>query len=297
MRVLVTGATGLIGSALCAALRARGDTAVPLRRGPRATDAPTWDPPAGHVDLAPAGDLDAVVHLAGATIGRRWTARYRQVLHASRVAATAQLVATLATLPVPPATFIAASASGVYGDRGDELLTEHSALGSGFLATLGRDWEAAATPLAEVGTRLVWARFGVVMAPAGGMLAQLRPLFRLGLGGRLGSGRQHMAWVALDDAVAVLLRLLDAPTLAGPFNVVAPEAVTNAEFTRAYAAVLHRPAPWAVPAWVLRLAMGEMADELLLGGQRVEPERLRAAGFAWRYPTLAAALAAAESSR
>ncbi|MEZ5064671.1 MAG: TIGR01777 family oxidoreductase [bacterium] len=290
MQIAISGANGLVGSAVVRAATARGDVVRRLvRREARAADEIAWNPAAGAVP----GDLagcDAVVHLAGAGIADRpWTRARRQVLVESRVDATRKLAESL--VPGGPATLVMASAVGYYGDRGAEVLSEQSAPGEGFLARLTRDWEAAAEPAREAGARVVPLRFGVILARDGGALARMLPAFRLGLGARLGSGEQFFPWVSLDDVVEVILRALDDATLTGPVNVVAPGSATNAEFTRTLAGVLHRPAFFVAPAWVLRLALDGLAEEGLLASQRVRPAALEAVGFPFRDPALRPALA------
>lgn len=301
MNVLLSGSHGLIGSALATRLTAEGHDVVPLVRstgtsagGSQAAAVP-WDPPQGTVDrdaLHRHGPYDAVVHLAGAGIGdHRWNAARRQEILASRVGSTRLLATLAAHLDPVPGVLVSASAVGWYGDRGDELLTEESAPGRGFLADLCRAWEAAAAP-ASGAMRVVYLRTGIVLARQGGALAKQLPLFRLGLGGRLGNGRQHMSWITLDDEVSVIRRALDDDRLVGPVNATAPSPVTNAEFTRALGRALRRPAVLAVPRPVLAAALGrEMAHELLLAGQRAVPARLTAAGHAFAHPDIDRALA------
>ncbi len=293
--ILVSGSHGLIGSALARALSSGGDRVVPLVR-PASAPTPqglVWDPAAGRVDAGGLEGLDAVVHLAGESIaGGRWTAARRDRIRRSRIDATALLAGTLARLARPPRVFVCASAVGYYGDRGDEVLHEDSGSGAGFLADLCRDWEAAASPARAAGIRVVYARSGTVLSTAGGMLPRVLPLFRLGLGGVLGSGAQYLSWIALADHIGALQYLLGADGIAGPVNLVAPHAVTNREFTRALGRALRRPTPLPVPAAALRLAFGRLADEALLASTRVEPARLLASGYRFRYPDLGAALAA-----
>jgi uncharacterized protein (TIGR01777 family) len=293
--ILVSGSHGLIGSALVRALSSGGDRVVPLVR-PASAPAPqglVWDPATGRIDAGGLEGLDAVVHLAGENIaGGRWTAARRDRIRRSRIDGTALLAGTLARLARPPRVFVCASAVGYYGDRGDEVLHEDSGSGAGFLADLCRDWEAAASPARAAGIRVVYARSGTVLSAAGGMLPRVLPLFRLGLGGVLGSGAQYLSWIALADHIGALQYILGADGIAGPVNLVAPHAVTNREFTRALGRALRRPTPLPVPAAALRLAFGRLADEALLASTRVEPARLLASGYRFRYPDLGAALAA-----
>lgn len=292
MHVLVTGSRGLLGSALVAALRDRGDRVVRLvRAGGAAPDEARWDPAAGSIDAAALEGLDAVVHLAGENLSAgRWTPERKARIRDSRVAGTGLLAAALARLSRPPRVLLAASAVGYYGDRGDEVLREDSAPGTGFLADLCRDWEAAAEPARRAGIRVVHLRSGVVLSTRGGALARLLPVFRLGLGGPLGAGRQYMSWISIHDWASAALHLLAAAGVAGPVNMVAPHPVTNAEFARALGRALSRPALVPVPAAALRAAFGEMADQALLAGARVEPARLLASGYAFRFPEVEAAL-------
>lgn len=292
MRVLITGASGLIGKAVGAALGRSGDEAIALVRGrPGAGPQPSWDPETGRIDAAALEGFDAVVHLAGENVsGGRWTPERKRRIRESRVVGTRLLAEALAGLQRPPAVLACASAIGYYGDRGDDMVDEESAPGEGFLAEVCREWEAAAEPARARGIRVAHLRFGLVLSGRGGALGRMLPLFRLGLGGRLGSGRQWMSWIALDDLVEVVLRVLREEAFSGPINVVAPRPVRNAGFTAALARVLKRPAVFPVPALLLRLALGEMADELLLASTRVDPMRLRHAGHRFRFEDIEAAL-------
>ncbi|MCO6005652.1 TIGR01777 family oxidoreductase [Actinoallomurus purpureus] len=291
MQIAITGSTGLIGSALVRALRGEGRTVLRLvRRRPADDDEVRWDP-FGEVDTASLEGVDAVVHLAGAGIGdRRWSACYRQEIRDSRVEGTRTLCRALAALDDRPSVLVSGSASGYYGDTGDRTVDEDDPVGEGFLAALCRDWEAATAPAAEAGIRVVLPRTGAVLAREGGVLGRLLPVFRAGLGGRLGNGRQWMSWISLVDQVAALRFLIDGP-LAGPVNLTAPEPVTNAAYTAAVGRALHRPTPIAVPPAVLRLALGGLADEGVLVSQRILPARLTASGFGFRHPDLGSALA------
>lgn len=294
MRILISGSTGLIGSAAVAALAADGHEIVRLVRGSARPGALAWDPEAGRIDAAALEGFDAVVHLAGESIaGGRWTAERKRRIRDSRVAGTELLAGALAQAKARPSVLVAASAIGFYGNRGSEELDEGSAMGEGFLAEVCRDWEASTRAALRAGIRVAHLRFGIVLSAKGGALAKMLLPFRLGLGGRVGDGRQWMSFVALDDAVAALRFALGHAGASGPLNVVAPEPVTNAEFARALGRVLHRPAVVPLPAFALRLALGEMADALLLSGARVLPRRLLAAGFRFRCPSADAALRAA----
>ena len=276
MKILMTGGGGLVGSALAPGMTAAG------HRVTRLSHSRPWPELAGH---------DAVVHLAGENIATgRWTPAKKARIRDSRVEMTRRLCEAVARLAPPPRVVIGASAIGYYGSRGDEVLREESAPGAGFLAEVCRDWEAATKPAADAGIRVVNLRFGVILSAAGGALAKMLPPFRLGAGGVLGDGRQWMSWIALDDALGVIARALTDETLRGPVNVVAPQPVTNREFTGTLARVLRRPAVFPVPAFVLRLALGEMADALLLSSQRVEPAKLAAAGYPFRFSKFEEAL-------
>lgn len=295
MRVAIGGAGGLIGSALDRALRHDGHEVIRLVRREAKTGEVHWDPAAGTLDAGALAGVDAVVNLAGAGIGdRRWTPARRRLLVSSRLDSTGVLAGALARLDPPPRVLCNASAIGIYGDRGDEVLGEQSEPGSGFLAELCRRWEAATRAASDAGIRTVLLRSGVVLSALGGALARQLPLFRLGLGGRLGPGRQWTSWVALEDEVAAIGFLLEHDEVSGPVNVVAPGPVRNADFTAALGRALRRPAVLAVPATALRLALGRgLVDEALLASQRVVPTVLQEAGYGFRYPDLDRALAAA----
>jgi uncharacterized protein (TIGR01777 family) len=300
MRIAITGSTGLIGTALVASLRADGHDVVRLVRGaPQGADQVRWDPRAADGGVAD-GALDGVtacVHLAGAGVGnRRWTAAYKNEIKASRVLGTRALSGVLARLSPRPAVLMCASAIGWYGSPGSAAVDESAPAGTGFLAGLVRDWEAAASPAREAGIRVVHARSGLVLARGGGLLGRMAPFARLGpvnLLPRFGNGRQIMTWIAMPDEIAAFRFLLDRDDISGPVNLTSPEAVSNAEFTAALAAAAgRRDLPWLrVPAPLLRLALGEASIELL-GSSRVVPARLLEAGFEFRYPTIRAALTA-----
>jgi uncharacterized protein (TIGR01777 family) len=290
-RLLLSGASGMVGSALRARL---GGTVIQLvRRAPQSSTELHWDPAAAVpiADTGPIEGLDAAIHLSGANLAaRRWTPAYRREINASRVDSTRALATLLAGLRRPPRAMLVASAVGIYGDRGDELLDENSAPGRGFLAGLCREWEAAAAPASAAGIRVVDMRFGVVLAPKAGALAKMLPLFRLGLGGRLGSGKQWISWISLTDLVSAALFLLESPTLRDAVNLTAPHPVTNSQFTRTLARLLHRPAMLPAPGFALRLALGPMADETLLSSTRALPRKLLDAGFRFAQPTIEEAL-------
>jgi len=291
---LLSGGSGMLGTALKRALAARQ---TPLLQLVRSTNpAPgqlTWDPNAVPAipDRERLEGLDAAIHLSGASVaGHLWTPAYKREMGLSRVQSTNALATTLAALRNPPKVLLVASAIGIYGDRGDGMLDEGALPGKGFLADLCVEWEAAARPAQDAGMRVVHARFGVVLDRHSGALAKMLPLFRLGLGGRLGSGRQWMSWVGLPDVVSAVLFALDTPEIQGPMNVTGPAPVTNAEFARVLGRVLHRPAILPAPAVALRIALGQMADEALLASARVFPSRLSSAGFRFAHPTLECAL-------
>ena len=291
-RVVVGGASGMIGSAVTAALRARGDTVLRLVRRPdiRRPDEIWWNPDENKIDERSLDGADAVLHLGGRSLDTRWTESAKQEIRQSRVRSTRLLAETIARLASKPAVMVVMSAAGYYGDRDGEVLEETSARGHGFLADVVVAWEAAADPAREAGIRVAHPRCGAVLATEGGALARMLPVFRLGAGGTLGSGRQWFAWVALDDVVRAVLWLLDHPTMDGGVNVAAPEAVTNAEFTTTLARVLHRPAVMRAPEFALKLVYGEMAEEVLFTSHRVVPRRLLNAGFTFAHPELEGAL-------
>jgi uncharacterized protein (TIGR01777 family) len=290
MKVAVSGASGLIGSALLPVLRAAGHDVIALvRREPGGPGEVGWDPEGGSIDHGALEGVDAIVHLAGENIGKRWTEKTRERVLASRVQGTRLLAETAAHLQRPPSVFLCASATGYYGDRGDEVLTEASPRGSGFLADVVDAWEHAAEPARAAGIRTVHLRQGLVLSRQGGALAKLLTPFRLGAGGRVGSGRQWWSWVGLDDVVAAYLFALEPP-LTGAVNVTAPGVVTNRDFTKALGRALHRPTVFPLPAFAVKALFGQMGEEMLLGGQRVQPAALTAAGFSFGQPELDAAL-------
>jgi len=293
MRILISGATGLVGTALSEALRVEGHEVGQLvRPGGRArTGDVRWDPASGSVDVAAMEGADAVICLSGASIaGGRWTPERKKVLRTSRVDATRVLVDSLGRMTRKPRVFIGSSAIGYYGNRGDEILTESSAAGNDFLALLARDWEAEAMRAEASHIRTVIVRFGVILSTKGGALAKMLTSFRLGAGGRLGSGKQWMSWIALEDVVGILRAAIANEAIQGPVNMVAPNPARNAEFTHVLASVLHRPAIFPAPAFILRVALGEMADALLLSSQRVQAMHMIAAGYEFKMPDLDSAL-------
>jgi uncharacterized protein (TIGR01777 family) len=293
LRVAVTGANGLIGRALVPFLTSGGHHVVRLVRRRARGHGVTWDYPSGRIDSAGLEGMDAVVHLAGENIGVRWTRERRRLILESRVIGTRFLAEALARLRLPPRVLVSASAVGIYGNRGDEILTEASPVQGGpedFLTEVGRDWEAAAEPARTAGIRTVTPRFGIVLTPAGGALGRMLTPFRLGLGGRLGSGRQWMSWVAIDDIVGGIHHALMTESLDGAANVTAPHPVPGREFAATLGRVLGRPSLLPVPAPALRLGFGEMADVALLSSTRVLPARLQESGYEFRYPELEGAL-------
>ncbi|MBL8843817.1 MAG: TIGR01777 family oxidoreductase [Planctomycetes bacterium] len=291
MNVVVSGSSGLVGSALVPFLTAGGHSVRRLVRDGGAASDIGWRPERREFDARPLDGVDAVVHLAGDSIADgRWNAAKKQRIRDSRVVGTQLLAHGLAGLAKKPKVLICASAIGFYGTRGDEWLDEQSSLGSGFLADVCREWEGAAQAAVDAGIRVVQLRFGVILSASGGALKKMLPPFQLGVGGRIGSGRQWMSFIALDDVLGAVAKALQAESLRGPVNVVAPAPVTNDEFTRTLGRVLGRPTLFPMPSFAARLVFGEMADELLLSSQRVLPKKLQAAGYAFGYPTLEAAL-------
>ena len=301
MKILVTGSTGLVGTALASALARDGHTVCRLLRPETAQKGRTtaaaaggfnvaWNPATGELGGAAVG-ADAVVNLAGASIADgRWTAERKALLRSSRIDTTRALVGALAKMNARPRVLVSASAIGIYGSRGDELLTEESKAGSDFLAGLAWEWEAEALKAEALGIRVVLARFGIVLAREGGALAKMILPFKFGAGGRLGSGQQWMSWVTLEDVVGILRFAIESAPVTGAINIVAPQPVRNAEFTKVLAKAMHRPALFPAPAFALRLALGEMADALLLSSQRVAPQKLQQLGYPFLHPDLATAL-------
>lgn len=292
-KILISGSHGLVGSALIKLLTTEGHQVVRLVRhgGAAGSSEVAWDPKKGTIESEHLEGLDAVVHLAGENIASgRWTSEKKRAILESRVKGTTLLSQSLAKLSRPPSVFVSASAIGYYGDRGDEQLTEQSAPGTGFLAGVCREWEKATMPAAEKGIRTVQARFGIVLAAEGGALKQMLTPFRMGIGGRMGSGKQWMSWIALEDLVAAIRFVIYDNLVSGPVNFVSYFPVTNAEFTKTLGRVLRRPTLFPIPAFSVRLAFGEMGDALLLSSQKVEPAVLQARGFSPSLPRLEPAL-------
>ena len=290
--IAITGATGLIGSALVARLRAKGRDIrrlVRSTRDPQAGDV-SWNPDARTLDPAVLAGCDAIVHLAGAPIAQRWTASHKRDIRDSRVNGTSLLAKTIAAMPEKPRVVLSGSAIGYYGDRGDELVDEQSAPGTGFLAEVGKAWEAAAEPIAQAGVRLVLLRTGIVLSPDGGALEKMLPPFRLGVGGPMGSGMQWLSWISLEDQLRAMEHALETEAVQGAVNLVSPNPVTNATFATALGRVLRRPALIPLPAFALELMFGEMGEATILAGQRVVPRALSGAGFKFAEPTLEGAL-------
>lgn len=299
MKILITGSTGLIGSALAQSLKSAGHMVCRLIRPGTATEAiraadgfdVNWDPATGELGGVAVGAA-AVLNLAGAPIaGGRWTVERKQLLRKSRVDSTRALVTALAKMAMRPRVLVSASAIGYYGNRGDELLNEASQPGNDFLSEIAKQWEAEARKAEALGIRVVQARFGVILAKDGGALPKMLTPFKLGVGGKIGSGKQWMSWIALEDVVGILRFALEDDSIRGPVNVVSPQPVRNVDFTQALAKTLHRPALFPAPAFALRLALGEMADALLLSSQRVVPAQLEKADYSFKHPDLAGVLA------
>lgn len=292
MKVTITGASGLLGTALVPFLTTSGHEVVRLvRRAPAGPGEASWNPEDGTIDRAALDGVDAVVHLAGESIaGGRWTDARKARLRSSRIGPTRRLAEALAGRPRPPRVLVSASASGYYGDRGETWVSETSPPGDDFLGRLAVEWEAATEPAARAGIRVVNLRTGIVLSPAGGALGKMLTPFKAGLGGVLGSGTQYMSWIAIDDVLGAIQHALASDGVSGPVNAAAPEPVTNATFTKTLARVLGRPAVVPVPAFALRLLFGEMADAALLSSTRVRPDRLLATGYRFRFTDLERAL-------
>ena len=292
MSILITGSGGLVGSQLTPLFRNNGQNVLRLvRRAATAPDERSWDPATGRLDASVFEGVEAVVHLGGDNIGEgRWNQAKKERIRTSRVDSTRLLTTTMAGLKQPPAVFVSASAIGFYGDRGDELLTEDSPPGQGFLAEVCQQWEQAANPVRDKGIRCVHLRLGVVLSQRGGALSKMLLPFRLGLGGIIGSGKQYWSWLTDDEAAGIFFHAVNDQRFSGPMNAVTPRPVTNLEFTKALGLALRRPTLFPMPACVARLALGEMADALILSSARVEPQRLRQIDYQFRHPDLAAAL-------
>jgi uncharacterized protein len=295
MRILISGSSGLVGKSLTTVLREEGHTVARLVRpgGMLTAGDVAWDPMAATMDTAALEGTDAVVHLSGASIAAgRWTPARKAILRSSRIDTTRVLVDSLGNLRAKPSVLVCASATGYYGDRGDEILTESTSTGTDFIALLARDWEAEASRAERMGIRTVILRFGLVLSKDGGALQRMLLPFRLGLGGRFGTGNQWMSWISLEDTVGIVRSVIADARFSGALNVVAPNPVRNSEFTRILAEVLHRPAMFPVPAFALRMILGDMADALLLASQRAVPARLAAMQYPFRFETLEGALRA-----
>lgn len=292
MKILITGASGLVGHRLVPSLESKGHEVLRLvRNAPADPREVRWDPAKGTIDASALEGVDAAVHLAGENLAEgRWTEEKKRRIRESRVKGTRLISETLAGLARKPEVLVSASAVGFYGNRGREVLTEQSATGDDFLADVCREWEEATAAAERAGVRVVHLRFGVILSGEGGALKKMLFPFRMGVGGRLGSGEQYMSWITLDDAVGAIEHALENKTLRGPVNAVAPQPVTNREFTKAMGSTLSRPTIFPVPAFALRLLFGEMADATLLSSQRVEPARLKESGFVFKHPDIKSAL-------
>lgn len=291
MRVAITGAGGLIGRALRTELNKQSHEVIRVgRQNPANLPDVRWSIPHRQLDGRPLQKLDAVVHLAGEPVAGKWSIGKTNAIRDSRIDGTRLLAETLANLSHKPSVLVSASAIGFYGDRGDEVLTESSSKGEGFLADVCQGWERSSQPAADAGIRVAHPRLGIVISKEGGALKQMLPIFRLGLGGPLSRGDHWMSWVGINDVVASLIRMITDTSLSGPVNVVAPEPVTNKRFTKTLASVLSRPALFPLPKFAARLAVGRLADEALFASQRVEPGVLKNAGYSFRHATLDAVL-------
>ena len=291
MKILVAGASGLVGSALIPSLTADGHEATCLVRSSPKADEIEWHPNRGLIDAARLEGFEAIINLAGESIAEgRWTDEKKRKIRDSRVNGTHLLSETIAKLATKPHVFLCASATGFYGDRDNEILDETSESGGGFLATVCREWEDATEPATKAGVRVVNLRFGPILAREGGMLGKMLTPFKMGMGGKVGSGKQYISWVAIDDVVGAIKLALADESMHGPLNVVSPNRVTNEEFTKTLGGVLSRPTVMTIPAFAARLAFGEMADEMLMVSQRVTPKKLNDAGYQFKYPELESAL-------
>ncbi|HEY9756166.1 MAG TPA: TIGR01777 family oxidoreductase [Oculatellaceae cyanobacterium] len=292
MKIAVTGSHGLIGEALCKHLSGQGHIVARIIRASNSASGDIhWNPANGSIESDKLNGVDAVIHLAGENIAsHRWTAEQKQKIKESRIRGTKLLADTICGLEKKPEVVVSGSAIGFYGDRGSETLTESSNVGSGFLADVCREWEEAIAPVAAAGVRVVNARTGVVLSTKAGALNKMLPIFQLGGGGNIGDGRQYMSWISLDDEIKALEFALTHSSVSGPVNLVAPNPVTNAEFTAVLGSVLHRPAFVPLPAFAAKIILGEMADELLLSSQKCQPTKLQSAGYQFEYPDLKEAL-------
>ena len=291
MNILISGSSGLIGSALTASLNDKGHNVLGLKRSKPAGNTPSWDPDGGHIQIENAADIDAVIHLAGDGIADgRWTASKKARILNSRVAGTTLIADYFASLAKKPKVFISASAIGYYGNRGDEIVDESSAAGDGFLADVCKQWEEATQKAKDAGIRVVRARIGVVLSPSGGALKKMLLPFKMGLGGNIGKGQQYMSWVSIDDAVGIFDFILANDSIEGPVNLVSPTPVINSDFTKALGKALNRPTLFPIPAFMVRLLFGEMGDECLLSSTRVMPEKILKSGYQFQHPTLENAL-------
>ncbi len=291
MKIIIAGSSGLVGSALRAALQANHHQVIPLVRRVPQTGEIRWDPEAGELDPSTLLGADAVVHLGGENIADgRWTAAKKERIRSSRLRGTRLLSDALASLQTPPPVLLTASAIGYYGDRGDELVDEASAVGSGFLPELCADWEAASNSAEHKGVRVIRIRIGIVLSSDGGALRKMLPAFKLGIAGRVGNGQQYMSWIDIDDLVGAIGYLLQLPDAVGTYNGVAPNPVTNRAFTKVLGQVLRRPTLFPMPAAAVRLIFGEMGNDLLLASTRVQPARLLSSGYEFQYPQLRASL-------
>lgn len=291
MRVVVTGTSGLVGSALVPALESAGHEVVKLvRRPPRSVDERSWNP-MGEPDPSLVEGADAVVHLAAETIKGWWTRTKKERIHESRTRGTEMIAKSIAAAEHKPRVFVSASGTGYYGHRKDEILTEESTVGRGFLAELARDWERATRPAQQAGVRTVLLRISIVLSGRGGALQAMLPSFRMGMGGPVANGKQYWPWISLEDIVRVILFTIDNDSLQGPVNVCAPQHTTNRDFTRALGRVLHRPAFFPLPSVVVTLVLGEMGQEALLTSTRAEPQKLKTSGFTFKHPEIQEALA------
>ena len=290
MKIAIAGASGLVGSALIPSLTKDGATITRLVRTTPKPGEIEWHPNQDQLNAQALEGFDVIINLAGENIASRWTDEQKRKIRDSRVSGTYLLSEAIAKMSAKPEVFVCASATGIYGDRDDETLDEQSESGGGFLAGVCREWEKACEPAIRAGVRVVNLRLGPILAREGGMLAKLLTPFKMGMGGKVGSGRQYVSWVALEDVVNAIKLAINDQSIRGPVNIVSPNPVTNEEFTRTLGHVLNRPTALAIPPFAARLAFGEMADEMLLAGQKVLPKKLLAMGFEFKYPELEAAL-------